>query len=733
MLSRFFTVLLLIPALAILSCNIKGFEDRPYLTPMVITDTPAGMQAEDVTLTYRLIEFDGSFADISLEYSIDSGQTWNPGTAMGGDGTSGLEGGVFPGKVYTIIWDSFADGVSGSSSCRVRLTPVKMGGGAAGTAGETGDFQIQNPDFPVISWVSKPEGTVREVPLTFTWKLDTPAVPIASYYYGLDEDPPTSPTTSTLVTIPAPAFGPHTFRVYASSTAGLNSAVLTADLTCDNAAANVPPTVTIISGPSGTTFDDTPTFEYTGDDVDGSVAGYYVGIDENPPSTWTTNTTWTSPSLPPGGHNFYVMAQDNEGENSSVAVRAFGIAVISGPIDTLIANNVFIPTGYDVRQPRQYITRTSDGRIHCVFRSEDNDSELRYTVSSDGGLTFTDGQGGAHMTAEIVNTQGIGLRINPTICSDSADTLHVMFHDGYSIYHMTKTGAGWSSLDNATFGHGYEDMISECRMAFDSGGYLHIIFTARRAGDDDYYDHNRVVYAGFNGLSWTGCQDLTNGTYRNRCPLMAIDQNRNIHLSWSGLASYDQAIYMMGTYTGSGWAWPSDPTVIPYEAYGNSHPGLAVDRNGTVHIMYIGVSDDDIRWWRKPSGGSFYPVEVLEITSIFNIAVDIADNLFFSLSVDEGNDIHAFWNVAHWNGETGTYIKKGINGGTSWEPNGLMPGTPGPAHISPCAIYSLYPQKDGKSFCAPKSGYALGYWVFPDGYWFGIQLRYHASGDLLWP
>ncbi|TET32913.1 MAG: hypothetical protein E3J72_18465 [Planctomycetota bacterium] len=308
-----------------LSCNIKGFKEKPYPTPRVIVTTPSGVQQEDITLTYRLIEVDGTGSDISLEFSTDGGSTWSPGTAKGGDGTTNVKGMIYPGITRTIVWDSFGDGLSGTQTCKIKITAKKTVSGAIGAPGETRNFDIQNPDFPVISWIAKPEGTVRQVPLTFAWKLDTPSVPIANYYYGLDEDPPTSTTTGTSVTIPAPSFGPHDFRVYASSTAGLNSSVLTATFTCDNAAANQPPSVVILSGPSGATTDNTPTFEYLGGDPDGSVAGYFVSIDTNPPDIWTTQTLWTSTELTCGSHMFYVMAQDNENANSSVELCSFSV------------------------------------------------------------------------------------------------------------------------------------------------------------------------------------------------------------------------------------------------------------------------------------------------------------------------------------------------------------------------------------------------------------------------
>ncbi|TET38733.1 MAG: hypothetical protein E3J72_02475 [Planctomycetota bacterium] len=311
------------------ACKIRGFKDKPYPTPRVIVETPTGTLANDITLSYRMIEVDGTGSDITLQFSTDGGATWQPATAKGGSGTTGLRGYIFPGTSHKIVWDSFADGVTGTQTCRVRITGTKSGIGIVGTPDETNDFEVQNPDYPAISWVAKPDGLVRQVPLTFTWKLDTPAIPISNYYYGLDEDPPIGTTTNTSVTIPAPSLGPHTFRVFAQSTMGLNSAAITATFTCDNAAANLPPSVVITNGPSGSTLDNTPTFEYLGGDADGFVTGYYVSIDVNPPDIWTTSTSWTSPELSCASHTFYVMAQDNEGANSSIAETSFTLSGVT--------------------------------------------------------------------------------------------------------------------------------------------------------------------------------------------------------------------------------------------------------------------------------------------------------------------------------------------------------------------------------------------------------------------
>jgi parallel beta-helix repeat protein len=86
---------------------------------------------------------------------------------------------------------------------------------------------------------------------------------------------------------------------------------------------NKAPVAVIESAPTGTTENSTPTFTYLGTDIDGTVAGYWVSIDVNPPSIWTTDTSWTALPLPMGFHTFYVQAQDDAGARSVVKPRDF--------------------------------------------------------------------------------------------------------------------------------------------------------------------------------------------------------------------------------------------------------------------------------------------------------------------------------------------------------------------------------------------------------------------------
>ncbi|TET37752.1 MAG: hypothetical protein E3J72_05115 [Planctomycetota bacterium] len=241
----FLTLILVLILLFSCSCQIRGFDEDPYVTPRVLVITPVGTQKGNVALTYCLVEFDGSPADIAVNFSTDGGQTYQTATITGGDGLTNLAGGLFPGIEYSIVWDTVSDGIA-NDSCRLKIVATKTSTGKEGTPGETLDFAVDN-----------------------------------------------SPTTP-----PPPQAGS--------------------------------PTVWITDGPAGITDDNAPSFSYMGADSDGTISGYWVGIDANPPTTWTASTTWVSSPLADGPHTFYVMSQDNEGKKSIAASREFTVDTSGG-------------------------------------------------------------------------------------------------------------------------------------------------------------------------------------------------------------------------------------------------------------------------------------------------------------------------------------------------------------------------------------------------------------------
>jgi hypothetical protein len=59
--------------------------------------------------------------------------------------------------------------------------------------------------------------------------------------------------------------------------------------------------------------------------IDGSIAGFFVSVDETPPLTAEATGSWTTPAQALGVHTFYVLAEDNEEKYSRIASRQFEV------------------------------------------------------------------------------------------------------------------------------------------------------------------------------------------------------------------------------------------------------------------------------------------------------------------------------------------------------------------------------------------------------------------------
>jgi hypothetical protein len=322
-----FFALISLLLLFIISCGSSETKNKyfVYINPSAVVDTPEGTFFKEVEVLYRLLDDNSSLCDIAVSYSIDDGVTFQPATYKSGDGLTGLTSSPFPGTIHSFVWDTVADGIV-YETCQIKIVPYGPGGNP-GQEDITGFFVVENQGLPIISWLARAEGIVPYTDLTFYWQLDTPAVEISSYYYEIDNGGLIDVGLSTYTTINHLSFGlgTHTFRVWANSSMGRESDPLETVFTFDSGGSKLAPVIRIISGPEGTISNSTATFEYEAYDVDGSVQGYFVSVDESPPLTATVDTSWTTPALANGIHTFYVMAVDNEGKYSAILTRQFEV------------------------------------------------------------------------------------------------------------------------------------------------------------------------------------------------------------------------------------------------------------------------------------------------------------------------------------------------------------------------------------------------------------------------
>jgi len=97
-----------------------------------------------VIVNYNLVDAESSACSVAVDYSTNGGISWTAAAAgPGGDATSLLASSP-GGAAHRFVWNSFADGVALAApvvAARVRVTPSD---GAAGTAGATANFTVDN-------------------------------------------------------------------------------------------------------------------------------------------------------------------------------------------------------------------------------------------------------------------------------------------------------------------------------------------------------------------------------------------------------------------------------------------------------------------------------------------------------------------------------------------------------------------------------------------------------------
>jgi len=119
-----------------------GCGDRERPAPRVEITTPTSARSADVVIAYVLYDYESYPANIKVQYSIDSGLTYDIATeAPGGDGITLLSTNQ-RGIAHTFIWDSVADvGYVNEDNVRFVITATTR---AVGLPSYSGNFILEN-------------------------------------------------------------------------------------------------------------------------------------------------------------------------------------------------------------------------------------------------------------------------------------------------------------------------------------------------------------------------------------------------------------------------------------------------------------------------------------------------------------------------------------------------------------------------------------------------------------
>ena len=192
---------------------------------------------------------------------------------------------------------------------------------------------VEDSTPPVPSVDSGPSGVTNDNTPTFSFSA-TDAVGPINFQCSIDTGTPNFGACSGPGDTDTPpsslADGPYTFRVQATDAAG-NSAVATQTFQVDA----TPPSVSVDSGPNGTTSDQTPTFTFSATDSAGPIALFRCSIDTGTPSfgacSGPGNSDTPASPLADNSYGFRVKATDVAG-NSAIATRTFTVETPKPPV-----------------------------------------------------------------------------------------------------------------------------------------------------------------------------------------------------------------------------------------------------------------------------------------------------------------------------------------------------------------------------------------------------------------
>jgi hypothetical protein len=241
------------------------------------------------------------------------------------------------------------------------VTPSACSATLAGTSGFV--TYVEDSTAPVPTVNLGPNGPTNDDTPRFTFSATDSVGPVSfecSIDTGMESFGPCSGPGDSDVSSPL-GEGPWTFRVKATDAAG-NSAIATRTFSVDV----TPPTVQILSGPSGTTTDPRPTFTFSGQDPPLGTPTFECSIDTGSadfgPCSGPGNADTPASPLANDSYAFHVRASDSAG-NTATAARLFAVNVPAAqppaPPDTTITKGPKKKTTQ--RRPKFKFTSTQAG------------------------------------------------------------------------------------------------------------------------------------------------------------------------------------------------------------------------------------------------------------------------------------------------------------------------------------------------------------------------------------
>ena len=334
---------------------------------------------------------------------------------------------------------------------------------------------------------------------------------------------------------------------------------------------------------------------------------------------------------------------DNKRPISDRSLRGWSITEVVSTESTETSYNACV--AYDL-----------NGGIHVVWDDDTNyggsgsDKDIFYKMKPSGG---------SWTTTEVVSMESDKDCYYSSLVIDSNGDIHVVWEDTYltegNIYYKMKpNGGSWTSEELVSTED--PDASAMASIIIESDGTAHVTWCSVTDDEYDIFYKNKP-----SGGSWTEAEAIPlEESYTPYFPILAVEPDGTLHLAWDDYSGsgIDEDIFYKNKPSGGSW---SATEVVSTESSDYSYaPNLEVDSNGDVHITWDELTDytTDVCYKKKPSGGSWTPVEFISLYE----ASFISD-----LAVETDGTVHVVWDEMDLDGDFWfTIFYKNKPSGGSW-------------------------------------------------------------------
>ena len=310
------------------------------------------------------------------------------------------------------------------------------------------------------------------------------------------------------------------------------------------------------------------------------------------------------------------------------------------------------------------IFRDSNGYIHVVgFENMTSGSDLYYAISTDNGVTFTDGEGGGSGTYKTLTTGDPPVyHWSPAVVVDSSDNIYVFWIDEGTndLNFIKKTGGSggtWGSVTSITDVTGWQP--NRClRVEIDNDD--NIIISATTASVTHIYTSVD------GGSNWVHGGNYSEGVTINHSDL-CLDYNQNLWFVSEGASGGVHYIKVRKIIKTEGspdtWAYGTRTELYSSSSHNPDSPAIIAEKDSETIWVFARRNYWDGGWnyklsYKKYSGGSWD-------TSWTDIA-DFGTTLYWRFNVvrDYSNNIHLF--MTKFASPYGAYYLKYDSNSATW-------------------------------------------------------------------